>query len=240
MPLTLRVLPWSDPVIDTLGHDPRSLYVETFLLPTLGPTCVLLSRHLAQRFELEPGGFDVDVAETSVVLGLGPREGNQSPVMRTLLRLAQFDLATPHSIGPTAASVGPEAAAAATPSTHVALTATPGAGGRGSLRPADIGTWLVRRAFPPVNRRHVGRLTPRLQIALQTWNDPHTGSTPLEVARRRARQCAFVLLEAGADLDVAERRLVGMGFHPALCRAAAEWAAARHRAADELLGEVRA
>ena len=29
--------PWLDPVIDELGHDPRSAYVETFWLPVLGP-----------------------------------------------------------------------------------------------------------------------------------------------------------------------------------------------------------
>lgn len=37
MPATLAIRPWPDPVIDTLGHDPRSLYVERFWLPTLGP-----------------------------------------------------------------------------------------------------------------------------------------------------------------------------------------------------------
>ncbi len=222
MPVTLRVLPWSDPIIDTLGHDPRSLYVETFLLPTLGPTCLLLGRHLAQRFEHEPAGFDLDVAETSVVLGLGPREGNQSPVMRTLLRLAQFDLATPQSPG----------APSPTPP-HEPKPAP-------AVRPADVTSWLVRQTFPPVNRRHVGRLTPRLQLALQAWNDPQSGGVGLEQVRRRSRQCAFVLLEAGADVDVAERRLAGLGFHPALCRAAVDWAAARHRGADEALAAVQA
>ena len=35
---TLSISAWSDPIIDTLGHDPRSDYVERFWLPTLGPT----------------------------------------------------------------------------------------------------------------------------------------------------------------------------------------------------------
>ncbi len=231
MPVTLRVLPWPDPIIDTLGHDPRSLYVETFLLPTLGPTCVLLGRHLAQRFEHEPDGFELDVAETSVVLGLGPREGNQSPVMRTLLRLAQFDLAAPQTPGPPTPM--PPTPGPPTPTPSPPHPPSP------TVRPADVTSWLVRRAFPPVNRRHVGRLTPRLQVALQAWNDPQAGATGLEQARRRARQSAFVLLEAGSDVDVTERRLVGMGFHPALCRPAVEWAAARHRGADELLSAAK-
>ena len=40
MPATLTIKPWPDPVIDTLGHDPRSRYAETFWLPTLGPPTV--------------------------------------------------------------------------------------------------------------------------------------------------------------------------------------------------------
>jgi hypothetical protein len=32
------IVPWPDPMIDTLGHDPRSFYVEAFWLPILGPT----------------------------------------------------------------------------------------------------------------------------------------------------------------------------------------------------------
>ena len=30
MPTTIAVRPWPDPVIDTLGHDPRSVYVDFF------------------------------------------------------------------------------------------------------------------------------------------------------------------------------------------------------------------
>lgn len=93
MPETIHVVPWIDPVIDTLGHDPRSLYAETFWLPTLGPTSLLLMRHLATRFDDNNDGLDLPVAETSMALGLGPREGNSSPLMRSLLRLVQFDLA---------------------------------------------------------------------------------------------------------------------------------------------------
>jgi hypothetical protein len=93
MPATVRVTPWADPVLDVLGHDPRSWYVETFWLPTLGPTSLLLLRHLADRFELDPGGITLAIADTSAALGLGPRAGEQSPLVRCLLRLQQFDLA---------------------------------------------------------------------------------------------------------------------------------------------------
>src|SRR4051812_16958641 len=93
MPATLLIKPWNDPVIDTLGHDPRSRYVETFWLPTLGPTAVLLLRHLADRFDRSPEGIELTVADTSHALGLGQRDGSSSPIVRTLHRLTQFDLA---------------------------------------------------------------------------------------------------------------------------------------------------
>ena len=89
----IRVMPWPDPVLDAIGHDPRSWYVETFWLPTLGPTALLLLRHLADRFDTDPKGVDLPVADTSAALGLGPREGQQSPLIRSLARLQQFDLA---------------------------------------------------------------------------------------------------------------------------------------------------
>ncbi len=93
MPLAIKVTPWPDPVLDVLGHDPRSWYAETFWLPTLGPTALLLMRHLADRFERSPRGVELPVAETSAALGLGAREGHSSPLMRSLGRLRQFELA---------------------------------------------------------------------------------------------------------------------------------------------------
>jgi hypothetical protein len=93
MPTTLTIVPWPDPLLDTVGHDPRSLYVETFWLPTLGPTAVLLLRHLATRFDPPSAGIELAVAETSQALGVGNRDGSSSPIVRSLARLEQFDLA---------------------------------------------------------------------------------------------------------------------------------------------------
>ncbi|MBI2168485.1 MAG: hypothetical protein HYU28_03140 [Actinobacteria bacterium] len=94
-PPTLRIRPWPDSVIDTLGHDPRSLYVETFWLPTLGPTTLLLMRNLAHRFDEAPDAdlIELPVAATAQALGLGPRQGRNSPLFRSIDRLLQFDLA---------------------------------------------------------------------------------------------------------------------------------------------------
>ena len=93
MPARVRITPWPDPVLDVLGHDPRSWYAETFWLPTLGPTALLLLRHLADRFEQTPEGVELPVADTAAALGLGARDGEQSPLVRSLNRLQQFELA---------------------------------------------------------------------------------------------------------------------------------------------------
>lgn len=103
MPTKILVKPWPDAVIDVLGFDPRSRYVETFWLPTLGPTCVLLLRHLADRFDRCPDGLSLPVADTAQALGLGTGAGTSSPLLRSLARLTQFDLAC--SEGETAVAV---------------------------------------------------------------------------------------------------------------------------------------
>lgn len=99
---TVTVRPWRNPVIDTLGHDARSLYVETFWLPTLGPTAVTLLRHVGLRFDTDPEGFTVELADLSAALGLGQRDGRSAPVMRTLARLVTFDLAATDEADPDA------------------------------------------------------------------------------------------------------------------------------------------
>lgn len=90
---TMTVRPWPDPVIDALGHDPRSQYVERFWLGILGPSTTWLMRLLAAGFESSPAGFELDLAEAAAVLGLGSRGGRHSPFMRALARCCRFDLA---------------------------------------------------------------------------------------------------------------------------------------------------
>src|SRR6476661_3044418 len=70
MPEAIRVAPWPDPVLDVIGHDPRSWYAETFWLPTLGPTALLLLRHLADRFELDPAGLELAAQENDTTIAV--------------------------------------------------------------------------------------------------------------------------------------------------------------------------
>ncbi|MGH9064837.1 MAG: hypothetical protein ACRDZQ_02050 [Acidimicrobiales bacterium] len=97
--VTLRIEPWIDPVIDTLGHDPRSSYVETYWLGILGPSTTWLTRRLVAGLEAEPGGFELDLAEMARCLGLGDRGGRHSPFRRALGRLTQFGVAQPRGPG---------------------------------------------------------------------------------------------------------------------------------------------
>ena len=193
MPVALRVTPWPDPVLDVLGHDPRSWYAETFWLPTLGPTALLLMRHLADRFEHTPEGVELPVAETAAALGLGAREGNSSPLMRSLSRLHQFELA--HTENET--------------------------------------TIAVRRALPPVHRRHVRRLPLPLQAKHNEWTTEQRAA-PIELARRRARRVALMLVAQGEPMDTIERALHTAGFHPALAHEAVRWARDRRRELDDV------
>lgn len=92
----LRLEAWPDPVIDELGHDPRSDYVERFWLPVLGPSTVFLLRHLARRLEQEPAGTELCLDELAAALGLGARPGRNSPFSRTLARAVDFEMARLH------------------------------------------------------------------------------------------------------------------------------------------------
>ena len=89
-PQTLTVRPWPDSVLDQVGHDPRSPYVEQFWLGVLGPSSVVFLRKLAAELEAHPSGFELSLAETAKTLGLGMRGGRNSPFLRTINRCAQF------------------------------------------------------------------------------------------------------------------------------------------------------
>lgn len=89
----IRVEPWPDPVIDDLGHDPRSRYVEQFWLGVLGPSTTWLLRRLAERLDSAPAGFELDPQSMATALGVGMRNGRNSPFMRSIDRACQFGLA---------------------------------------------------------------------------------------------------------------------------------------------------
>jgi hypothetical protein len=90
---SLAVEPWADPVIDELGHDPRSPYVERFWLAILGPSTVWLLRRLADGLDRDPAGFTLDLQETARSIGVGLRGGRSSPFFRSVDRSCRFGAA---------------------------------------------------------------------------------------------------------------------------------------------------
>lgn len=90
---TVTVRPWEDEVLDRAGFDPRSAYVERFWLGVIGPSTTWLLRRIASGFDASPDGFAMPLGETARALGLGDRAGRNSPFVRTLNRMVQFDLA---------------------------------------------------------------------------------------------------------------------------------------------------
>jgi hypothetical protein len=93
---SVAVEAWPDPVVDELGHDPRSTYVERFWLPVLGPSTVWFLRRVADGLDRRPEGFDLDLVETARSLGVGMRGGRNSPMLKTIDRSCRFGAARMH------------------------------------------------------------------------------------------------------------------------------------------------
>src|SRR5215218_820221 len=93
---TITIVPWPDDVIDSLGFDPRSHYVETYWLGTLGPSTTWLVRRLVAGFDTEPDGYELSLPDTATAIGLGHKGGRHSPFVRALARCVQFDVAQHH------------------------------------------------------------------------------------------------------------------------------------------------
>lgn len=89
----LLVMAWRDPVVDALGFDPRSTYVERFWLPLLGPTSTWLLRRLAVEFDDQPDGFSLDAADCARSIGIGNRGGRNGPFQRSIERCIRFGVA---------------------------------------------------------------------------------------------------------------------------------------------------
>jgi hypothetical protein len=203
----LSLVPWPDPVIDEVGHDPRSAYVERFWLGAIGPSCTWLLRLLAERFEAEPEGFVLDVADCARSIGLGAGLGRNAPFGRTVNRVCLFGLARRYG--------------------HDGLVV------RRRLPP--LARHQVLRLPERLQEEHQRWLDMGAQGTLPpvATPEPAGGAAPHERARRaeEAGRRALELLDSGADPASAPRRLV-VEHHtpPALAHAALGWALSRRRA----------
>jgi hypothetical protein len=91
----LVVIPWHDDVVDPIGFDPRSHYVELFWLNVLGPTATWLLRRLVTGLDEFPGGYELDLTETAGALGLSYSPTASNPFTRALGRCVLFGVARP-------------------------------------------------------------------------------------------------------------------------------------------------
>lgn len=92
---TVMVVPWNDPVVDGIGYDIRSTYVELFWLNVLGPSATWLVRRLAIGFDRHPMGYEADLQETASSLGLAFNSSAASPFARSLNRCVLFGVVHP-------------------------------------------------------------------------------------------------------------------------------------------------
>lgn len=92
-PDRLDVVPWSDPIIDVHGFDPRDPYVERFWLGIIGPSVTWLMRRFARGLDEHPEGFRIDLADTARAIGLGESTAKNSQMWRTIDRACSFGLA---------------------------------------------------------------------------------------------------------------------------------------------------
>jgi hypothetical protein len=96
---TLMIVPWHDPVVDAVGFDARSGYVELFWLNVLGPTATWLLRRLVSGLDRYPLGYELDLDDTASALGLGYTLGTTNPFIRALNRCVLFGVAQPYDGG---------------------------------------------------------------------------------------------------------------------------------------------
>lgn len=99
IPAPTAFRPWTDPLVDERGHDPRSAYVEHYWLGVIGPTATWIMRRLADCFDAEPDGFTLDLEHTATSMGLSFARGANSPFGKALHRCVMFGIAQPMSDG---------------------------------------------------------------------------------------------------------------------------------------------
>lgn len=92
---TLVIVPWHDEVVDPIGYDPRSTYVETFWLNVLGPTTTWIVRRMVTGLDEFPGGYELDLDQTAAALGLVFTPGASNPFARSINRSILFGAAQP-------------------------------------------------------------------------------------------------------------------------------------------------
>ena len=177
----MRVVPWVDPVVDALGFDPRSDYVELFWLGVIGPSTTWLMRRLAAGLDRSPEGFTLDLIDTAQALGIGGHGGlgsRNSPFARTLVhalpvrpRAAERRAAGGEAPAPTAERAPARAAACATAGAPRDLAAAGPRDTRGRCSPRSASRAHSRAA----RREHRRGASPARPVAVRSRCLPRRG-----------------------------------------------------------------
>jgi len=194
---------WPDQVIEQLGHDPRSAYVETFWLSVLGPSTTWLLRRLVMQLDDEPDGFDIRASDLSTELGLGGRTGTSSVFARSIDRAVKFGAMQRNGNA-----------------LYVRRRLAPLAARHLQRLPRRL--QLLHEAWGPPP----GTTGPR---AAPADGEPAISADDL---RLRARRLALTLFELGENAASTERQLHQWHFPPSLAFDATRWALDRHRGAQ--------
>lgn len=88
-----------NPVLETLGDDPRSAAAEAGWLHRLGPAALCAHRRLVALLESVGDGHAVPLKALASDLGLPGGNGRNAKVVRTLARLVDYGIATPTEAG---------------------------------------------------------------------------------------------------------------------------------------------
>lgn len=201
-----RVEVWPDPVIEQLGHDPRSAYVETFWLSVLGPSTTWLLRRLVMQLDDEPDGFEVRASDLSTELGLGGRTGPNSVFTRSIERAVKFGAIQRNG-----------------QSIYV------------RRRLAPLAMRHVHRLPRRLQLLHNAWETPTGTTGPRVTGPDAAERIGADDQRLRARRLALTLFELGENAASTERQLHRWHFHPSLAFDATRWALERHRSAQVAL-----
>jgi len=87
---TVMVVPWHDPIVEAVGFDARSQYVELFWLNVLGPTATWTLRRMVTGLDRYPLGYEMDLGETASMLGLAYGIGTSNSFTKALQRCVLF------------------------------------------------------------------------------------------------------------------------------------------------------
>ena len=84
-----------NPVLETLGHDPRTAAAEAAWLHRLGPAAMAAHRRLVALLEVVGDGHAVPLQALAHDVGLPGGTGRSAKICRTLARLVDWGIATP-------------------------------------------------------------------------------------------------------------------------------------------------